>query len=67
MQAPFDVHFGLADQLREMRADVLDAVYQQHPERFVRRPPQPSRLPEAAWINKPTDLRHDDQTIPTQR
>jgi putative transposase len=67
MHAPFDVHFGLADQLREMRADVLDAVYQRHPERFVRRPPEPPRLPEAAWINKPTDPRHDDQTIPTQR
>ena len=67
MHAPFDMYFGLADQLREMRADTLDAVYQQHPERFVRRPPEPPRLPEAAWINKPTDLRHDDQTIPTQR
>lgn len=67
MHAPFDVHFGLADQLREMRADVLASVYQQHPERFVRKPPEPPKLPEAAWINKPADLRHDDQTIPAQR
>lgn len=66
MHAPFDVHFGLAEQLREMRADVLDTAYQQHPERFVRKPPEPPKLPEAAWINKPADPHHDDQTIPAQ-
>ncbi|MCX4648090.1 hypothetical protein [Streptomyces sp. NBC_01446] len=94
MHTPFDVHFGLADQLREMRADVLaggdhgrllprrlhpvgrhadpgargagPSVYRQHPERFVRAAPEPPKLPEAAWINKPADLRHDDQTITAQ-
>ncbi|MFF3662837.1 hypothetical protein [Streptomyces olivochromogenes] len=30
MHTPFDVHFGLAEQLREMRAEVLDAVYTKH-------------------------------------
>lgn len=56
--------------LREMRADVLDAVYQKHPERFVRKPPEPPeppKLPEAVWINKPDEPRPDDPTIPTQR
>lgn len=62
----FDVHFGRAEQLREMRADVLDAVYAKHPERFVRKAPGPQKLLEAAWINKPGHPRPDDQTIPAQ-
>ena len=53
LHTPYDVHFGLAGQLREMRADVLQAVYAKHPERFVRKPPEPPKLPAAAWINKP--------------
>ncbi|MFI0206811.1 MULTISPECIES: hypothetical protein [Streptomyces] len=67
MHTPFDVHFGLAEQLREMRSDVLTSVYHQHPERIVRGIPQPPKLPESAWINKPTDFQHDDQMIPAQR
>lgn len=67
MHTPFDVHFGLAEQLREMRADVLAGVYQKHPERFVRKAPEPPKLPTAAWINKPTDFQYDDQMIPAQR
>jgi putative transposase len=66
MHTPFDVHFGLAEQLREMRADVLDAVYRDHPERFVNKHPEPPRLPEAAWINKPDRPHPDEQTIPAQ-
>lgn len=70
MHTPFDVHFGLADQLREMHADVLTSVYRQHPERFVRGAPEPPKLPGAAWINKPPTSdttvkrsRHRDRTI----
>jgi putative transposase len=66
MHAPFDVHFGLAEQLREMRADVLADVYRQHPERFVRKPPEPPKLPDAVWINKPTSPHENDQEIPAQ-
>ncbi|MGW7601538.1 hypothetical protein [Streptomyces antimycoticus] len=66
MHTPFDVHFGL-EQLREMRADVLDSVYAKHPERFVRKAPEPPKLPAAAGINKPDQPRPDDQTIPAQR
>ncbi|WP_394815966.1 IS3 family transposase [Streptomyces gibsoniae] len=66
MHTPFDVHFGLAEQLREMRADVLDAVYAKHPERFVRKAPEPPKLPRAAWINKPDEPHPVKQTIPTQ-
>ena len=50
---PADVHFGRADTVRTRRALVLDAAYQRHPERFVRRPPTPPRLPTAVWINPP--------------
>lgn len=48
-----DVHYGLADTVRDKRAGVLDAAYAAHPERFVRKPPQPPKLPTTAWINRP--------------
>jgi len=32
---------------------VLEAAYERDPERFVRKPPVPPKLPTAAWINKP--------------
>ena len=50
---PADVHYGRARQQRVFRARVLSAAYTAHPERFVRQPPVPPRLPEAAWINRP--------------
>ncbi|MFD3736255.1 IS3 family transposase [Streptomyces sp. NPDC058632] len=64
LHTPYDIHFGLAEQLREMRADILQAVYAKHPERFVRKPPEPPTLPAAAWINKPAP---DGPLIPAQR
>ena len=39
----------------EKRAGVLDSAYAAHPERFVRKPPQPPKLPTASWINPPDD------------
>jgi putative transposase len=48
-----DVHYGRADTIRAHRAEVLDAAYVAHPERFVRHPSTPPTLPKAAWINKP--------------
>jgi putative transposase len=53
--APADVHYGRAEQIITARAAVLDGAYAAHPERFVRKPPQPARLPQAVWINKPLD------------
>ncbi len=50
---PAAVHHGTAPELHQLRADVLNAAYRQHPERFVRKPPAPPELPTAAWINKP--------------
>ena len=52
---PADVHYGRAAQVITARAAVLEDAYAAHPERFVRKPPTPPRLPEAVWINKPID------------
>ena len=53
--APSDVHHGRAEQVHADRARVLQAAYATNPERFVRHPPRPPKLPTAAWINKPDD------------
>jgi putative transposase len=52
---PIDVHYGHAETVRAGRADVLTAAYTRHPERFVRKHPEPPALPTAAWSNKPAD------------
>jgi transposase InsO family protein len=56
LMTPAAVHHGNATQLHAARASVLDAAYQRHPERFVRKPPAPPQLPTAAWINKPKEV-----------
>jgi putative transposase len=53
---PAMVHAGQAAAVRAHRADVLAAAYAAHPERFVRRPPEPPALPAAVWINPPAPL-----------
>ena len=53
LMTPAAVHHGQAPALHAARARILDDAYQQHPERFVRKPPVPPELPTAAWINKP--------------
>lgn len=52
---PADVHYGRAQAVHEKRAVVLDAAYAVHPERFVRKPPEPPALPSAVWINHPQE------------
>jgi putative transposase len=61
---PADVHFGRAEQVTSARATVLDGAYAAHPERFVRKPPTPPRLPEAVWINSPLDPLEAPQQFP---
>lgn len=51
--SPAVVHYGLAPAAIEQRRAVLDAAYRAHPERFVRKPPQPLPAPKEVWINKP--------------
>lgn len=50
---PADVHHSRVEILRAQRASALDAAYQLHPERFVRRPPTPPAPPTTVWINRP--------------
>ncbi len=47
------VHYGLAMEVLEHRAQVLDAAFKQHPARFKGKLPRPMEPPKAAWINKP--------------
>jgi len=54
LMPPAAVHEGRADQMRTARHQVLRTAYAAHPERFVRKPPQPPHLPHAVWINPPT-------------
>jgi putative transposase len=53
LMTPAAVHDGRASAMRDARQQVLSAAYAAHPERFVRKPPQPPRLPHAVWINPP--------------
>jgi putative transposase len=61
---PAVVHFGQAPTVLAARQVVLDAAYQAHPDRFVRRPPKPLPLPSEVWINKPakTDLKTEENS-----
>ena len=51
--SPAVVHHGFAPDAIQQRRIVLDAAYLAHPERFVRKPPQPLPAPKEVWINKP--------------
>lgn len=53
LMTPAAVHEGRASAMRDARHQVLSAAYAAHPERFVRKPPQPPVLPHAVWINPP--------------
>ncbi|MGH3489082.1 MAG: IS3 family transposase, partial [Actinopolymorphaceae bacterium] len=61
---PADIHYGQAETIRAARADVLTTAYTRHPERFVRKHPEPPALPTAVWINKPTDQDPKDSMNP---
>jgi putative transposase len=50
---PAAVHYGHTERILEQRRQVLAAAYEAHPERFVRKPPEPLAPPTAVWINPP--------------
>ena len=54
MLTPASVHYGHAVEVLRQRSKTLDAAYAAHPERFVGKRPRPLSLPEAVWINPPT-------------
>ena len=58
LHTPADVHFGLADAIREKRQSVLDSIYAVRPDRF-RKHPQAPRIPEMVWINRPDEEEAD--------
>jgi putative transposase len=70
LMTPYAMHHGLAPQIVAARQATLLAAYARHPERFVRQPPRPPILPEAAWINppakKPTRQEAPGSTIVTR-
>jgi putative transposase len=55
LHTPADVHYGRAEAVRAKRAEVLTGAYLLHPERFVRKPPEPPALPTEVWINEPKE------------
>ena len=55
LMTPAAVHEGRAATMRAARQQVLMTAYAAHPERFVRKPPQPPVLPQAVWINPPKE------------
>ena len=57
---PEAVHYGRVEAILEQRRDVLAAAYAAHPERFVRKPPEPLTPPTAAWINPPKPAAHTE-------
>ena len=54
LHTPASVHHGTATQVRAQRQVTLDAAYATNPERFTRQRPEAPKLPDAAWINQPS-------------
>ncbi len=52
---PEMVHYGQSAAVLHARAATLARAFEQHPERFKGRQPQPPRLLPAVWINPPSD------------
>jgi putative transposase len=67
LMTPHDVHYGLAEERRCRRAEVLAEAYRRHPERFVRGMPRPAELPKEVWINKPVAKAENSPTDITHR
>jgi putative transposase len=53
---PEMVHRGRAEEVRAARQVVLADAYAAHPERFVRKRPEPPPLPGPVWINPPKEV-----------
>jgi len=55
LMTPWQVHAGQAPAIHESRRKTLREAYVKNPQRFVKKPPQPPKLPDAAWINPPVN------------
>ena len=58
MLTPADVHAGIGAAKLAQRHAVMREAFQNCPDRFVRGEPKLVVLPEAVWINQPTDNMH---------
>lgn len=56
MLTPVSVHYGHAEQILANRTQVLEDAWRRNPERFVNGVPTAGSLPDAVWINKPSEL-----------
>jgi putative transposase len=65
MLTPEMVHYGRAEAVIAARRLVLEEAYRKHPERFVRQPPEPLRLPAAVWINPPAQIAENSSCGPS--
>lgn len=54
LMTPDQIHYGQADEVYNARQTILDQAFQDNPERFVNKPPQPPKKPVAVWINPPS-------------
>jgi putative transposase len=52
---PQTVHYGQADAMLANRQTALDAAFRTNPNRFKGNNPKPRPVPEAVWINPPTE------------
>ena len=64
LHTPQNVHYGLTEALNEERRQTLLHAFAHHPERFVRKLPEPPLLPEAVWINPPKLTGREPETDP---
>jgi len=64
---PETVHYGHDKEITRKRQAALDRAYQQHPERFVAKPPQAPKLPQAVWINPPSPKTENTQNQESEK
>lgn len=55
LMTPDQIHFGQAETIDAARHATLTAAFLSTPERFVRQPPKPPKVPTAVWINPPAE------------
>jgi putative transposase len=62
---PADVHFGRAQEMLANRNATMQLAWQRHPERFAPNGPTIRALPNAVYINRPTDDQRRESKILT--
>ena len=56
---PATVHFGQAATVYQERAKILETAFLANPKRFKGKCPLPPSLPNAVWINPPTNAQEN--------